>query len=69
MFRRGCCGEGSGRRDRVASRERQRTPTSLAGLRPHRKGVAPTGLVHFFELTPGLRPGLIYAVPTGLKRG
>jgi hypothetical protein len=41
----------------------------LAGLRPHRKGVAPTGLVRFFELTPGLRPGLIYAVPTGLRHG
>jgi hypothetical protein len=34
-----------------------------------RKGVAPTGLVRFFELTPGLRPGLIYAVPTGLEHG
>jgi hypothetical protein len=30
------------------------------------QGVAPTGLGRFMPLTPGLRPGLIYAVPAGL---
>jgi hypothetical protein len=40
--------------------------TVLARLRTRCKGVAPTGLSRFLPFTPGLRPGLIYAVPAGL---
>lgn len=48
-------------------REREKGGRVVArGLAPASQCGAPTGLGRLLGLTPGLRPGLIYAVPAGL---
>ena len=43
--------------------------TGLAGLRPHREGVAPAGLALVASSPPGLTPGAIFFRPLGLGVG